>query len=181
MVCLLKGYQLRVVLPENVSVERRQLLEIFGAEIVTSPGPEGSNGAVRMAQRMAAEDPSVAFLYQYGNPANPLAHYEGTGPEIWRDCPEVTDVVAGLGTTGTLMGTSRYLKERKPEVQMWAIEPPAGEMVEGLRNLDDGYVPPVYDPSLHRPPHDRAAQGVDRVDPPARPRPASSPASRRGR
>ncbi len=146
MVCLLKGYKLRVVLPENVSVERRQLLEIFGAEIVTSPGTEGSNGAVRMAQRLAAEDPSVAFLYQYANPANPLAHYEGTAVEIWGDCPEVTDVVAGLGTTGTLMGTSRYLKERKPEVRMWAIEPPAGEMVEGLRNLDDGYVPPLYDP-----------------------------------
>ena len=99
-----------------------------------------------MAQRLAAEDPSVAFLYQYGNPANPLAHYEGTGREIWRDCPEVTHFVAGLGTSGTLMGAGRYLKERNPEVQMWAIEPPAGEMVEGLRNLDDGYVPPLYDP-----------------------------------
>jgi cysteine synthase B len=148
MVCLLKGYPLRIVLPENVSPERRQLLEIFGAEIIQSPGSEGSNGAVRMAQRLVAEDPSVAFLYQYGNPANPRAHYETTGPEILRDCPEITHLVAGLGTAGTLMGTGRYFREHKPTVEMWAVEPPAGELVEGLRNLDDGFVPPVYDPSL---------------------------------
>jgi cysteine synthase B len=146
MVCRVKGYQLRVVMPENVSVERRQLLEIFGAEIVLSPGSEGSNGAVRMAQRLAKESDDVAFLFQYGNPANPGAHVKTTGPEIWRDCPEVTHVVAGLGTAGTLMGLSRYLKERNPAIQMWAVEPPAGEMVDGLRNLDDGFVPPVYDP-----------------------------------
>ncbi len=109
MVCLLKGYPLTIVLPENVSPERRQLLEIFGASIITSPGAEGSNGAVRMAQRLAAEDPSVAFLYQYGNPANPRAHYETTGPEILRDCPEVTHLVAGLGTAGTLMGDGAVL------------------------------------------------------------------------
>ena len=148
LVCRLKGYSLRVVLPENVSVERRQLLEIFGAEIVLSPGDEGSNGAVRMAQRLAAESDDVAFLYQYGNPSNPRAHEEGTGPEIWRDCPEVTHFVSGLGTTGTLMGVGRYLKARNPAVQVWAVEPPSGELVQGLRNLDDGFVPPVFDPRV---------------------------------
>jgi cysteine synthase B len=148
LVCLVKGYRLRVVLPENVSVERRQLLEIFGAEIVSSPGSEGSNGAVRLAQRLAKDDGDVAFLYQYGNPANPGAHERGTGPEIWQDCPEVTHVVAGLGTAGTLMGVGRFLRSRKPSVQMWAVEPPAGEMVDGLRNLDDGFVPPIFDPDL---------------------------------
>jgi cysteine synthase B len=148
MVCRIKGYKLRIVLPENVSIERRQLLEIFGAEIVLSPGTEGSNGAVRMAERLAKESPELAFLFQYGNPANPGAHVKGTGPEIWRDCPEVTHIVAGLGTAGTLMGLGRYLKERNPAIQMWAVEPPAGEMVEGLRNLDDGFVPPIYDPDM---------------------------------
>jgi len=148
LVCRLKGYRLRIVLPENVSIERRQLLEIFGAEIVLSPGEEGSNGAVRLAQRLAGEDDDVAFLYQYGNPANPGAHYRGTGPEIWRDCPEVTHFVSGLGTSGTLMGVGRYLKERNPAVQVWAVEPPAGELVSGLRNLDDGFVPEVFDPDL---------------------------------
>jgi len=148
LVCRLKGYRLRIVLPENVSIERRQLLEIFGAEIVQSPGEEGSNGAVRLAQRLAAQDQDVAFLYQYGNAANPGAHYRGTGPEIWRDCPEVTHFVSGLGTSGTLMGVGRYLKERNPAVQVWAVEPPAGELVSGLRNLDDGFVPEVFDPDL---------------------------------
>jgi cysteine synthase B len=149
MVCRLKGYKLRVVLPENVSVERRQLLEIFGAEVVASPAEEGSNGAVRMAQALAKEaGDDVVFLYQYGNPSNPRAHYEGTGPEIWRDCPDVTHVVAGLGTSGTLMGVGRYLKERNPAVRMWAVEPPAGEAVQGLRSLEEGFVPPIYDPEL---------------------------------
>jgi [CysO sulfur-carrier protein]-thiocarboxylate-dependent cysteine synthase len=148
MVCRIKGYKLRVVLPENVSVERRQLLEIFGAEIVLSPGAEGSNGAVRMAQRLAKESADVAFLFQYGNQANPDAHVKGTGPEIWRDCPEVTHIVAGLGTAGTLMGLGRYLKEQNPAIQMWAVEPPAGESVEGLRSLDEGFVPPIYDPEM---------------------------------
>jgi cysteine synthase len=148
LVSRLKGYKLRVVLPENVSVERRQLLEIFGAEIVLSPGDEGSNGAVRLAQRLAKESDDVAFLYQYGNPANPRAHYTGTGPEIWRDCPEVTHFVSGLGTSGTLMGVGRYLKARKPTVQVWAVEPPSGELVSGLRNLDDGFVPEVFDPDV---------------------------------
>ena len=145
LVCRVRGYTLKVVLPENVSVERRQLLEIFGAQVISSPGTEGSNGAVRMAQRLAEENPEWVFLYQYGNDANPRAHYEGTGPEIWRDCPEVTHFVAGLGTSGTLMGVGRYLKERKPDVAVWAVEPPIGETVEGLRNLDEGYVPPVFD------------------------------------
>ncbi len=148
LVCRLKGYKLTVVLPENVSPERRQLLEIFGAEIVPSPGDEGSNGAVRLAQRMAKEMGDVAFLNQYGNPANPRAHYEATGPEIWRDCPEVTHFVSGLGTSGTLMGVGRYLKERNPDVRVWAVEPPAGELVQGLRSLEEGYVPPVFDPDL---------------------------------
>jgi len=140
----LKGYPIRIVMPGNVSVERRQLLEVWGAEIVESPAAEGSNGAVRLAQQLSADHPDLAFLYQYGNPANPRAHYEGTGPEIWRDCPEITHFVAGLGTSGTLMGTGRFLKERNPAVQVWAIEPPAGELVDGLRSLDDGYVPPVF-------------------------------------
>jgi cysteine synthase B len=148
MVCRVKGYKLKIVLPENVSPERRQLLEIMGAEVIPSPGEEGSNGAVRMAQRLAKEMEGVAFLYQYGNPANPRAHYEGTGPEIWRDCEEVTHFVSGLGTSGTLMGVGRYLKEQNPDVQVWAVEPPAGEQVQGLRSLDDGFVPPVFDPDV---------------------------------
>ncbi len=144
LVAKVKGYRLKVVLPDNVSVERRQLLEVWGAEIIESPGSEGSNGAVRLSQRMAAEHPEWVFLYQYGNHANPQAHYEGTGPEIWRDCPEITHFVAGLGTSGTLLGVGRYLKERNPAVRVWAVEPPAGEMVDGLRNLDDGYIPPIF-------------------------------------
>ncbi len=144
LVCRLKGYHLKVVLPTNVSIERRQLLEVFGAEIIESPGSEGSNGAVRLARRLAAEHPEWAFLYQYANPANPRAHYEGTGPEIYRDCPEITHFVAGLGTSGTLLGVGRYLKEQRSDIQVWAVEPPTGEMVDGLRNLDDGYVPPIF-------------------------------------
>lgn len=144
LICRLKGYRLKVVLATNVSTERRQLLEAWGADIIESPGSEGSNGAVRRAQALAAEHPEWAFLYQYGNPANPKAHYEGTGPEIWRDCPEVTHFVAGLGTSGTLLGVGRYLKEQNPDIKVWAIEPPAGEMVDGLRNLDDGYIPPIF-------------------------------------
>jgi cysteine synthase len=141
----IKGYPITIVLPENVSVERRQLLEVFGAEIVSTPGGEGSNGAVRRAQAMAEEHPEWCFLYQYGNDANPRAHYEGTGPEIWRDCPEITHFVAGLGTSGTLMGVGRFLKERNPDVKVMAVEPPVGEAVEGLRNLDEGFIPPVYE------------------------------------
>ena len=148
MVARLRGYRLRVVMPENVSIERRQLLEIFGAEIVSSPADEGSNGAIRVSEKLGADDPSLVRLFQYGNPANPLAHYEGTGPEIWRDCPEVDVFVAGLGTSGTLMGVGRYLKELKPAVQVVAVEPPAGELVQGLRSLDDGFVPPIFDPAI---------------------------------
>jgi len=132
-------------MPESVSIERRQMLEVYGAELILTPGAEGSNGAVRRAQALAEEHPEWCFLYQYGNDANPRAHYEGTGPEIWRDCPEITHFVAGLGTSGTLMGVGTYLKERNPEIKVYAVEPPSGELVEGLRNLDDGYVPPVFD------------------------------------
>ena len=144
LVCRLKGYHLKIVLPGNVSIERRQLLEVWGAEVIDSPAAEGSNGAVRMAHQLAAEHPEWTFLYQYGNQANPRAHYEGTGPEIWRDCPEITHFVSGLGTSGTLLGVGRFLKERNPKVQVWAIEPPTGETVEGLRNLDEGYIPPIF-------------------------------------
>ncbi len=143
-----RGYRLRVVLPENVSVERRQLLEIFGAQIELSPGEEGSNGAIRVAEKLAADDPSRRLLFQYGNPANPRAHYEGTGPEIWRDCPGVDVFVAGLGTSGTLMGVGAYLKEQKPTVRIVAVEPPAGELVQGLRSLEEGFVPPIFDPAV---------------------------------
>ena len=139
-----RGYQLKIVLPENVSPERRQLLEIYGAEIISSPGSEGSNGAVKVAQKLAADHPEWWYPYQYANPANVAAHYEGTGPEIWRDCPEITHFVAGLGTSGTLLGVGRYLKEQNPAVQIWAVEPPAGEMVDGLKNLDEGYIPPIF-------------------------------------
>ena len=144
LVSRIKGYRLKVVLPGNVSIERRQLLEVWGAEIIDSPAGEGSNGAVRMAQRLAVEHPEWTFLYQYANAANPKAHYESTGPEIWRDCPEITHFVAGLGTSGTLMGVGHYLKEKNPAVQLWAVEPPTGETVEGLRNLDEGYIPPIF-------------------------------------
>ncbi|HWG74310.1 MAG TPA: PLP-dependent cysteine synthase family protein [Acidimicrobiales bacterium] len=144
MIAKVKGYPLKIVLPENVSVERRQLLEVWGAEIIDSPGSEGSNGAMRRAQQLSVEHPDWWFPWQYGNPANPKTHYEGTGPEIWRDCPEVTHFVAGLGTAGTLMGVGRFLKERNPAVQVWAVEPPVGEMVDGLKNLDEGFIPPVF-------------------------------------
>jgi [CysO sulfur-carrier protein]-thiocarboxylate-dependent cysteine synthase len=145
MICRVRGYHLKVVLPANVSIERRQLLQVWGAEIIESPGAEGSNGAVRMARALVADHPEWVFLYQYGNRANPEAHYRGTGPEIWRDCPEITHFVAGLGTSGTLLGVGRYLKEQNPDVELWAVEPPSGELVEGLRNLDDGYIPPIFE------------------------------------
>ena len=145
MIARTRGYPIKVVMPENVSTERRQALEVWGAEIILTPGEEGSNGAVRRAQELADEHPEWVFLYQYANEANPRAHYETTGPEIWRDAPDVTHFVAGLGTTGTLMGVGRFLKEQNPEVRVVAIEPPLGERVEGLRNLDEGYIPPVYE------------------------------------
>jgi cysteine synthase B len=144
LIARLRGYPITIVMPNNVSVERRQLLEMYGAELVLTPGEEGSNGAVRHAQRLADEHPEWAFLYQYGNEANPQVHYDSTGPEILRDVPEITHFVAGLGTSGTLLGVGTFLKERKPGVKVFAVEPPAGEKVEGLRSLDDGFVPPIF-------------------------------------
>ncbi len=144
MIAKIKGYPFTAVVPENVSVERTKLLRAFGADIIVSPAAEGSNGAMRRAQALAEEHPEWWFSFQYGNPANPKAHYEGTGPEIWRDCPEVTHFVAGLGTAGTIIGVGRFLKERKPSVSVWAVQPPAGETVEGLKSLDEGFVPPVF-------------------------------------
>ena len=145
MIARRRGYPLKIVLPENVSIERRQLLEIYGAEIISTPGSEGSNGAVRRAQEISAANPSWAFLYQYANEANPQAHYDTTGPEILADVPDITHFVAGLGTSGTLMGVGTYLKEHRPGVEIWAVEPPAGEQVDGLRSLEDGFVPPIFD------------------------------------
>ena len=141
----MKGYPIKILMPTSVSIERRQMLEVFGAELILTPGEEGSNGAVKRAMALAGEHPEYCFLYQYGNDNNPLAHYEGTGPEIWRDCPEITHFVAGLGTSGTLMGTGKFLKEQNPNIKIIAIEPPLGERVEGLRNLDEGYIPPLFD------------------------------------
>ena len=148
MAARLKGYKLVCVMPENTSTERTQILRMWGAEIVYSPGAGGSNEAVRVARRMAEEHPDWVMLYQYGNPANAGAHYATTGPEILADLPTITHFVAGLGTTGTLMGVGRYLRERKPDVQIVAAEPRYGELVYGLRNLDEGFVPELYDPSV---------------------------------
>jgi cysteine synthase B len=142
-----KGYRVKVVMPTNVSPERRQLLELYGAEIVDSPGDEGSNGAIRVAQRLA-EDPCYFMPYQYGNPANPRSHYHGTAAEIIRDLPEVTHFVAGLGTGGTLVGTGRRLKEHNPRVRVIAVEPEQGDLVQGLRSLADGFIPPILDQSV---------------------------------
>ena len=144
-----RGYRFLAVLPENVSAERRQLLELYGAELELTPGEQGSNGAIRRAQALVAEQPDRFFMpYQYGNPANPGAHYATTAPEILRDLPEITHFVAGLGTGGTLTGTGRRLKEARPSVQVIAAEPHPGEGVQGLRSLDEGFIPPVLDPSV---------------------------------
>jgi [CysO sulfur-carrier protein]-thiocarboxylate-dependent cysteine synthase len=148
MVAKLRGYRLVCVMPENTSVERRQLLQMWGTEIVTSAAAGGSNEAVRVAKELAAEHPDWVMLYQYGNPANAQAHFDGTGPEILADLPSVTHFVAGLGTTGTLMGVGRFFREHKPDVRIVAAEPRYGELVYGLRNLDEGFVPELYDPSL---------------------------------
>ena len=145
MVCKLKGYNLICVMPENTSVERRQLLEMYGAEVRTSPAAGGSNEAVAVAKKLAVEHPDWVMLYQYGNLANAQAHYDTTGPEILADCPEITHFVAGLGTTGTLMGIGRFLRERVPGVRIVAAEPRYGELVYGLRNIDEGFVPELYD------------------------------------
>lgn len=148
MICRRKGYPLKVVMPDNVTAERTQLLEMFGAQIVYSEGAKGSNGAVELALEMAEADASYYMPYQYGNPANPMAHYTGTAPEILEELNEVTAFVAGLGTGGTLMGCGRYLKEQNPDTQIVAAEPLQGELVQGLRSLDDGFIPPIIDLSV---------------------------------
>ncbi|MBI3989637.1 MAG: cysteine synthase family protein [candidate division NC10 bacterium] len=143
-----KGYKVKVVVPENVTVERRQLLELYGAEIIYSEGSKGTNGAIELAKKLADENPQYYVPYQYGNPANPKAHYETTGAEILRDLPEVDVFVAGLGTGGTLMGVGRRLKEQNPQVKVIAVEPHPGELVQGLRSLEEGFIPPILDMSL---------------------------------
>ncbi|HSJ60685.1 MAG TPA: cysteine synthase [Jiangellaceae bacterium] len=148
MAAKLKGYRLVCVMPENTSGERRQLLRMWGAEIISSSAAGGSNEAVRVAKRLAAENPDWVMLYQYGNPANTEAHYATTGPELLADLPTITHFVAGLGTTGTLMGVGRYLREKVPGVAIVAAEPRYGELVYGLRNLDEGFVPELYDESV---------------------------------
>ena len=148
MAAKLKGYRLVCVMPENTSEERRQLLRIWGAEIISSGAAGGSNEAVRVAKRLAAENPGWVMLYQYGNPANTEAHYTTTGPELLADLPTITHFVAGLGTTGTLMGVGRYLREKVPGVAIVAAEPRYGELVYGLRNLDEGFVPEIYDEAV---------------------------------
>jgi cysteine synthase len=146
--CAPKGYKLTCVMPENTSAERRTLLAMYGVDIVFSPASEGSNGAVRVAQEMAEDDPDIYMPFQYGNPANPQAHYETTGPEILRDLPDVSALVAGLGTGGTLTGIGRRLKEHDPAIKVFAAEPEYGELVYGLRNIDEGFIPPVLDQSV---------------------------------
>src|SRR5213082_2951825 len=148
MICSRKGYPLKVVMPDNVTAERTQLLRMFGAEIVYSPGAQGSNGAVAMALEMAEADASYYMPYQYGNEANPLAHYNGTAVEILEELDDVAAFVGGLGTGGTLMGCARRLKEEDPDTLIVAAEPLQGELVQGLRSLDDGYIPPIIDLSL---------------------------------
>ncbi|GLU50454.1 PLP-dependent cysteine synthase family protein [Nocardiopsis ansamitocini] len=148
MVARLRGYKMVCVMPENTSAERSQLLAMWGATIHYSPAEGGSNEAVRVAKTMAAEHPDWIMLYQYGNPANARAHYETTGPELLADLPEITHFVAGLGTTGTLMGVGRYLREHRPGVRIVAAEPRYGELVYGLRNIDEGFIPELYDETV---------------------------------
>ncbi|MGB2736994.1 MAG: pyridoxal-phosphate dependent enzyme [Candidatus Nanopelagicales bacterium] len=148
MAAKLKGYNLICVMPENTPKERAQLLRMWDAEVIYSTAEGGSNEAVRVAKTLSAEHPDWVMLYQYGNPDNAMAHYQGTGPEILSDLPTVTHFVAGLGTTGTLMGAGRFLRERVPDIQIVAAEPRYGELVYGLRNLDEGFVPELYDPSV---------------------------------
>ncbi len=148
MVAKLRGYGLVCVMPENTSIERRQILEMFGARIISSPAAGGSNQAVATAKQLAQQYPDWVMLYQYGNPANAQAHYNGTGPELLRDLPTITHFVAGLGTTGTLMGTGRYLREKVPDIKIISAEPRYGELVYGLRNIDEGFVPELYDDSV---------------------------------
>jgi cysteine synthase B len=148
MICRIKGYRLKVVIPESVSSERTELLSAFGAEIVYSDGLRGTNGSIEVANQIAAEDPTYFMPYQYGNEMNPRAHYETTGPEILRDLPEIDVFVAGMGTGGTLTGVARYLKEQKPAVKIVAAVPHPGDLVQGLRSLEEGFIPPVLDESL---------------------------------
>ena len=148
MICRIKGYRLKVVIPESVSAERTELLTAFGAEIVYSDGVRGTNGSIEVAKQIAAEDPAYYMPYQYGNEMNPRAHYETTGPEILRDLPEIDVFVAGMGTGGSLTGTGRFLKEMKPSVKVVAAVPHPGDLVQGLRSLEEGFIPPVLDESL---------------------------------
>jgi [CysO sulfur-carrier protein]-thiocarboxylate-dependent cysteine synthase len=148
MAAQLKGYGLICVMPENTSIERRQLLELYGAKIIFTPAEGGSNTAVARAKELAEQNPSWVMLYQYGNPANTESHYQGTGPELLKDLPEITHFVAGLGTTGTLMGTGRYLREHVPDISIVAAEPRYGEGVYALRNIDEGFIPELYDPDV---------------------------------
>jgi cysteine synthase B len=143
-----KGYRVALVMPDNVTQERRQMAALYGAEIIDSPGSLGSNGAIALAKHLVERDERFVMPYQYGNPANPRAHEETTGPEILADCPEIDVFVAGLGTSGTLMGVGRYLRREKPGVRIYAAEPLPGENVQGLRSLDEGFVPEVFDPSM---------------------------------
>src|SRR5678815_5495662 len=148
MICSRKGYPLKVVMPDNVTQERTQLLKMYGADIVYSPGEQGSNGAVAMALEMAQADSSYYMPYQYGNEANPRAHYDGTAKEILDELDDVTAFIGGLGTGGTLMGNGRRLKEHDPDTKIVAAEPMQGELVQGLRSLDDGFIPPIIDLSV---------------------------------
>ncbi|HEY4569719.1 MAG TPA: pyridoxal-phosphate dependent enzyme [Kribbella sp.] len=148
MAAKLRGYRMVCVMPENTSEERRQILRMWGVEIISSPAAGGSNEAVRVAKQVAEDHPDWVMLYQYGNPSNALAHYDGTAREILADLPSVTHFVAGLGTTGTLMGAGRFFREHKPAVRIVAAEPRYGELVYGLRNLDEGFVPELYDETL---------------------------------
>ncbi|HEY2173593.1 MAG TPA: cysteine synthase [Mycobacteriales bacterium] len=148
MLARLRGYRMICVMPENTSTERRQLLEMYGAEIISSPAAGGSNEAVAVAKQLASDHPDWVMLYQYGNPANAEAHYATTGPELLADLPSITHFVAGLGTTGTLMGAGRYLREHVPGIQVVAAEPRYGELVYGLRNVDEGFVPELYDDTV---------------------------------
>ena len=167
MVAKLRGYRLVCVMPENVSAERVQLLRMYGAEIIFSPAAGGSNQAVATAKQIAAEHPDWVMLFQYGNQANARAHYETTGPELLHDLPTITHFVAGLGTTGTLMGTGRYLREKVEGIEIVAAEPRYGELVYGLRNIDEGYVPELYDATVLNPPVLGRHPGRGAADPPA--------------
>lgn len=148
LIGMLRGYNVVIVVADNVTEERIELLKSFGATIEFSPGEKGSNGAIERARELAEQNPDWVMLFQYGNQANPAAHVSATGPEIFADCPEIDVFVAGLGTSGTLMGVSRYFKNVKPDVEIIAVEPPSGDLVSGLRSLDDGFIPEIFDPEL---------------------------------